>query len=123
MFAKEHLPYDSYEMVVEQHTDGGVRPHVHALIEVKATTRKNHMITRLARIFKIQENFVSVCITSVPSLLDRYRRYLRGEKSLVKSENVVKDQEVREKLGIPHLYQKLPKSNVSLDIVDVQEES
>ena len=122
-FAIEHLPYDQYELVVEQHTDGGVRPHIHLLVEVKATTRKNHMIARLARIFKIQENFISVNITSLSSLVERYRSYMRGEKCLSKSANVVKDQEIRERLGIPHLYKKISNSNVSLDIEDVQEES
>lgn len=98
------LPYRAYELVVEQHTEGGIRPHLHILASGSANTRKNHIITRMAKIFGIQENFVQVRITNSSSLVDKYRKYLRGEKTDSKQDNVIKDRGDREKYNIPHIY-------------------
>lgn len=98
------MPFRAYELVVEQHTDGGIRPHLHILAACSGNSRKNHIITRMAKIFDIQENFVQVRITNSSSLVDKYKKYLRGEKTDSKQDNVEKDRVDREKYNIPHIY-------------------
>lgn len=102
--AVSKLPYSAYELVVEQHTDGGIRPHLHILVRISGNARKNHIITRMAKIFDIQENFVQVRITNSSSLVEKYKKYLRGEKTDSKTENVSKDKIDREKNNIPDIY-------------------
>lgn len=100
----EKFPYREYEMVAEQFTTGGIRPHLHILLKVSGNTRKNHVISRLSKVFEIEAASVQVRISSNVSLVERWRKYLQGEKSDTKSEYVSKDKEYRENNNIPHIY-------------------
>lgn len=116
-YAKDNLPYKKYTMTVEQNTGGGVRPHLHILAEVGANARKNHIITRLSKIFNIPENFVSVQLSINSSLVDKWRKYLQGEKKECKLDNVGQDTRDRNELGIPHIYKK-PEEGITLQVCE-----
>ena len=108
------IPYREYEMTAEQFTKGGIRPHLHILIKVSANARKNHIIARLAKVFDIAEQSVQVRISHNLSLVSQWQKYLKGEKSECKLEDVEKDREYRENNNIPHIYNaKLPSSSCS----------
>lgn len=116
-YAKAKLPYKTYDMVVEQHTENGIRPHLHLLIKVKDSERKNHVISLLARLFELEENFISVKLSTISTIIETWRKYLRGDKKLDKQENVGKDQLERERLGIPHLYS-VRAENIKIEVND-----
>lgn len=101
---KELLPYKHYIMCVEQHTDGGIRPHLHILATVSKTTRAKYEIPRLAKIFNIKESSVELKITCNEGLNLQREAYIFGEKTEEKQEKVLKDKEIRETLGIPDYY-------------------
>ncbi len=105
------LPFKKYIMCVEQNTDGGVRPHLHILAKVTSNCRKNHVITRLSKIFEVQNNSVDVSITRSYSLVTQWTKYIKGEKKEEKLENVNKDRVEREQLNIPHYYGNYEESN------------
>lgn len=97
-------PYKGYTMCVEQHTDGGVRPHLHILHPVSKDTRKNHMISRLSKVFSLEKNFINVSVSRNSGCISRWQAYLRGEKKDEKIENVEKDIKERDIYNIPHIY-------------------
>lgn len=97
------LPYENYMLVVEQNTKNGIRPHIHFLAIVNQNTRPHYEIKRLARQFKVEENFVEYKIsTSEQKLISRVK-YLRGEKATDKMNYVEKDIKDRDAEEIPHL--------------------
>lgn len=102
--AVESMPYGAYQLCAEQHTKGGIRPHLHILMEVSSNTRKNHIITRLAKAFELEESSIQVRISKNKVLIDKWRQYLRGEKADSKKDDVKKDAEYRENNNIPHIY-------------------
>lgn len=101
----KELPYKHYMMCAEQHTDGGIRPHLHILALVSKTTRPNKEIARLAKMFNIKESSVEVKITNNEGLNLQREKYILGDKTEDKQEKVLKDKEIRETLGIPQFYQ------------------
>ena len=98
------LPYAEYSMVVEQNTQGGVRPHLHILAKITANTRKNHIVARMGKIFNIMDNFVQVRVSYNPICIEKWTKYIQGDKSSNKLEYVEKDIKDREKENIPHIY-------------------
>lgn len=102
--AVDKMPYGKYQMCAEQHTKGGVRPHLHILLEVSSNERKSHIITRLAKAFDVEESSIQARISKNKVLIDKWRQYLRGEKADSKMDDVKKDAEYREKNNIPHIY-------------------
>lgn len=58
-------PYSPSSAVVEQHTEGGIRPHIHQLVRVSSNTRKNHIITKLSKIYGLNPQSVQVNITKI----------------------------------------------------------
>ena len=94
------LPYTDYIITIEQNTEGGVRPHLHALAKVKATTRPNKEIVRLAKQFSVQNSCVEYKIHGT-NLLSPHLKYVRGEKTQEKENNVLKDIKDKELAGIP----------------------
>ena len=88
----------NYEAVVESHTNGGYRPHIHMIIYTEE--RPNRIIDKLSRVFKCDKNFVD-CKTSYE--LEAHRKYLCGEKREEKLDNVDGDRNERDANGIPHL--------------------
>jgi len=89
--------------VVEQHTEGGVRPHIHQLAKVAPNVRKNHMITRLAKKYGLNENSINITISKNKVLIDKWTDYINGQKKDEKLENVDKDRQDRLELNIPDL--------------------
>lgn len=89
--------------VLEQHTENGVRPHIHILTKVGQNVRKNHIISRLAKIYDLKEQSIDVNISKNKMLIDKWERYIIGDKKENKLLNCEKDFNDREKNGIPHL--------------------
>lgn len=105
-FSVEKLPFKNYLMCVEQNTDNGIRPHVHILADVNATARANALVSRLAKLYEVKDNFVE-CKISCNNVLNSHRQeYIRGEKKDSKLCNVEKDIKDREVLNIPNFYLK-----------------
>lgn len=103
-YCVEHYPYKDYMMTVEQNTAGGIRPHLHILHPVSDNTRKNHVITRLAKVFKLESQSIDVSISRSSVVVSRWQNYIRGEKKEEKLENVEKDIKDREYYNIPNIY-------------------
>lgn len=103
-FSVEHLPYENYLMCVEQNTDNGIRPHVHILAKVNSTCRPNAEISRLARLYKVQDNFVECKVSKNKAVNFSRQNYIRGEKKEAKLINVEKDIKDRLSLNIPNFY-------------------
>lgn len=102
--AVAEMPYGKYQMCAEQHTKGGVRPHLHILLEVSSNERKSHIITRLAKVFDVEESSIQARISKNKVLIDKWRQYLRGEKADSKMDCVKLDAEYRQNNNIPHIY-------------------
>lgn len=96
-------PYTPSQAVVEQHTEGGIRPHIHQLVRVSSNTRKNHIITKLSKVYGLNPQSVQVNITKNKILIDKWEGYLSGSKKDNKMENVELDKIDREKDNIPDL--------------------
>ncbi len=113
-FAVDKYPYPDIEMVVEQHTEAGIRPHLHILHAVSDNVRKNHVITRLSNLFKVEKQCIDVNVSRSSIVVSRWRQYIHGEKKDGKQDNVGKDIKDREYYNIPHIYKSngsLPRSN------------
>lgn len=103
-FSVKNIPYKNYLMCVEQNTDNGIRPHVHILAVVNSTCRPHAEISRLAKLYNVENNFVE-CKVSKNSLLNISRQnYIRGEKQQSKLLNVEKDIKDRLLVNIPNFY-------------------
>lgn len=100
------LPYQNYEMVVEQHTAGGLRPHLHILAKVSKTTRPKTEINRLAKLYNLLPSSIDYKISINSVITNAHRAYIRGNKASEKAENTASDREAREKESIPHLLSK-----------------
>lgn len=96
-------PYPGSLATVEQHTEGGIRPHIHQLVRVSSNTRKNHIITKLSKVYDLNPQSIQVNITKNKVLIDKWEAYLNGSKKDSKLENVELDLKDREKDGIPNL--------------------
>ena len=103
-FAVDKYPYKDYIMVVEQNTTGFVRPHLHISHCVSDNTRKNHIISRLANIFKVEKQCINVDVSRSFVVISRRLKYIRGEKKQEKKEDVEKDIKDRNIFNIPHIY-------------------
>ncbi|AXH77232.1 MAG: putative replication initiation protein [Cressdnaviricota sp.] len=102
--ALAQLPYGHYELCVEQNTKGGIRPHIHLLVPIGVTARKNHVITRLAKIFDVTEQSINVTISSNKVLKDKWVNYIHGDKAAEKLENVEQDKKDRLALNLPDFF-------------------
>lgn len=96
-------PYPSSIAAVEQHTHGGLRPHIHQLVRVSLNTRKNHVITKLAKAWGLEPTSIQVTLTKSIVLKAKWTAYLEGRKVDSKMDKVERDREDREKVGVPHL--------------------
>lgn len=96
-------PYNKGTAVVEQNTENGIRPHIHQLCKVSANARKNHIITRLSKLYGLEPQAIDVNISKNKILVGKWTDYVEGNKKDDKMNNVCKDIEDREKCGIPHI--------------------
>jgi hypothetical protein len=111
--AVEKLPYSSYEMCVEQNTKGGIRPHLHILAKINGNVRKNHVITRMGKIFNLKNNFIQVRVSSNEVYVKQCSDYVNGKKAADKMGHVDQDIKDREKYNIPHVYRWIPEEEHS----------
>ena len=105
-FAVDKYPYDDYLLCVESNTSAGIRPHLHILQPVSDNVRKNHIITRLSNLFKVERECIDVNVSRSSIVISRWRKYIHGEKKDEKQDNVAKDIKDREYNNIPHIYNK-----------------
>ena len=98
-------PYPGFLMCVEQNTPGGIRPHLHIAHPVSDNTRKNHIITRVAKLFQVEQNSVDVNVSKSSIVVSRWVKYIHGEKKDEKKENVEKDIKDRQYYNIPNIYE------------------
>lgn len=103
LYWKSNLPYQHYQLVIEQNTKNGIRPHVHFLALVNNNTRPNKEISRLAKQFDVSENFVEYKISTSEQQLISRGKYLRGEKAHEKMKYVELDKIDRLEDKIPDL--------------------
>jgi len=94
------LPYTDYIITIEQNTEGGIRPHLHALAKVCKNTRPNKEIARLAKQFSISNECIEYKIHGT-NLLSPHLKYVQGEKTQEKENNVLKDIKDKEMANIP----------------------
>lgn len=107
-FCKENYPYKGYTMCVEQHTEGGIRPHLHLIHPVSSDTRKNHIISRVSKAFSLEPQSIDVNVSKSSIVISRWRKYIRGEKVDSKLDNCKKDIKDREYYNIPSIYNAPP---------------
>ena len=103
-FTLANLPYEKYAFCVEQHTENGIRPHIHALVKTNGNTRAGHQITRLAKIYDISNNYIEYSISNKFELNKTRFSYIIGEKTPNKLQYVELDRKTRELLNIPQYY-------------------
>lgn len=100
--AAKAIPYQDYIISVEQYTEQGEHPHLHLLAKVTKNTRKGKEIARLQKLFELAlPNSIHYKIFTCTSLAETRRDYIRGEKTESKLESALKDQSLRNALGIP----------------------
>ena len=104
-FCVKNYPYPGFLMCVEQNTPGGIRPHLHIAHPVSENTRKNHIISRLAKLFQVDPNSIDVSVSKSSIVLSRWVKYIHGEKKQEKQDNVEKDIKDRQYYNIPHIYE------------------
>lgn len=89
--------------VVEQHTDGGVRPHVHLMIRGLLTQRPAYIAARLGDHYDISASSCEVNHFRKKRAYGEHVKYIQGIKKEEKEENTELDRQDRETLGIPHI--------------------
>lgn len=100
--AAKDIPYTDYIISVEQYTAEGEHPHLHILAKVTKNTRKGKEIARIQKLFGLAlPTSIHYKIFTGPQLADTRRRYVCGEKTESKIEDTIKDQSLRNALGIP----------------------
>lgn len=88
---------------VEGHTEGGYRPHIHALIKINKNSRVGHIVKRFQRNLLLKSNnSIDVKISSDPHLNYQRQLYIIGDKQEAKMDYVVADREERELYNIPN---------------------
>lgn len=99
--ALANFPYDNYIICVEQNTEAGIRPHIHAVAKVTNNTRPKKEITRLQKIFSIENQCIHYKIFG-SNLLSQRMKYVRGEKTDEKADKVSQDILDRQIANIPN---------------------
>lgn len=94
----DHMSY-----VVEQHTDGGVRPHVHLMIRGLLTQRPAYIASRLGDHYDISASSCDVKHYRKKRAYGEHVKYIQGIKKDEKVEHTELDRQDRETLGIPHI--------------------
>lgn len=87
------------KFVVEYHTKEGNHWHIHIALKTLCNRKKNSIIVQLAKLFGVANNFVDVRRTFTDP-----EEYVEGIKTDSKLEYLVMDKQLRDKLGIKHLY-------------------
>ncbi len=90
----------NYLYCVEQHTDGGIRPHVHMMLENMAV-KPNRIIKTLATAMGVKETSINIETYRKNLLFKEHIKYLQGEKCEEKEKNINLDKEARGVYGIP----------------------
>lgn len=96
----KHCRENYYIYCVEQHTNNGIRPHIHFLVKTSAV-KPNRWVTQLVKHFGIQPNFIDVKINRNNYLLKEHINYIKGEKQDSKNANTQDDKAERVKQDLP----------------------
>lgn len=99
--AIKQMPYDNFIICVEQNTDAGLRPHLHAVAKITHNTRPKKEIARFQKIFSVENNSVHYKIFG-KALLEARVKYVKGEKTEEKKEKNLQDISDRRDSKIPN---------------------
>lgn len=88
---------------IELYTSNGMRPHIHMILITD--TKPYRIIDTFSKLFKCEKNMIEV--NSMTFGYEDKLKYLNGEKQESKMPYVLNDKELRNKLGIPHIYNTL----------------
>lgn len=88
-----------YKAVVEAHTEGGYRPHIHMILFTEV--RPCRIIDTFSKHFKCAKNFVDA--KNMKAFYEEKLNYIKGIKIKEKKEFVEKDKKERDESNIPHL--------------------
>lgn len=102
------FPFSHYEMVIEQNTNGGIRPHLHILVPIGQNDRKHQLIDKVfIRMDLPSKECVNLKTITKMKDLQAWRNYLNGLKTPEKGSFVEKDTFDRIKFEIPNLFSNL----------------
>ncbi len=108
LYALDKFPFEHYEMVIEQNTNGGVRPHLHILVPVGKNDRKHQLIDKIFnRMLLPSKECVNVKTITKLKDLTGWRNYLAGIKTPEKGSFVEKDALDRCTFNIPNIFSNL----------------
>lgn len=96
----------NYLYCVEQHTDGGIRPHIHMMLE-NMSAKPNRIIKTLATALNLKETSINIETFRKNLLWKEHINYIIGEKCEEKEKNINLDKEARVLYGIPNYLGKL----------------
>lgn len=91
---------EGYMWSIEQNTSGGVRPHIHLML-LDTKVKPSRVIETLAKSFDLAKNSIECKRHFADHLYNVHIDYIKGIKTEEKDENVKKDKQDRETLGIP----------------------
>lgn len=106
---------------LECHTDKGYRPHIHLMAITKE--RPNKVITRIAKYYDIEPNFVHCKAFHKGQLYGEHLDYILGDKKEEKQSNVKNDNDLKINLGIPLFTQNIVKNNNLGNIYNASDEA
>jgi len=90
----------NYLYSVEQHTEGGVRPHIHLMLE-NMSAKPSRIIKTLATAMELKETSINIETYRKGMLFKEHIKYIIGEKIEEKENNIKLDKEARLLYGIP----------------------
>lgn len=94
-----------YLYCLEQHTKGGVRPHIHLML--LTNTKPHRIIETLAKHFGIAQNFIQCKKYKHGLMYHEHIKYIHGDKKEEKLVDVENDRQILEELNIPKYLGKL----------------
>lgn len=108
LYALDKFPYERYEMVIEQNTNGGIRPHLHILVPISPNDRKHQIVDKVfMRMNLPSKECVNVRTISKEKDLQAWRNYLQGLKKPEKDSLVQQDSFDRSACNIPDIFSNL----------------
>lgn len=99
-FIQKHKYFShGYLYCLEQHTDNGIRPHIHLMLLCR--TKNHRIIDQLSKFFNIKSNFIECKTYHHGYLYEEHKKYIEGDKKKEKQENVFKDNDFLASNNIP----------------------
>ena len=79
-------------------------PHIHLLIKTKKKLDKKRIISKIAKKLKIKENFIDYQFSNSKLLFQKRENYIKGNKTSLKNNQLIKDAEFRYNHDIQDFY-------------------